>query len=97
MSAGRSLQPASLRAPKTLEVPSWKKAYEKTEWEMDVEKLLPLIHATELALVLRGQEIRNNPVESEELSSMKAAAEDLLAIKIHRLGWPDPYSLPRRS
>jgi hypothetical protein len=45
-------------------------------WELDIEKLLALIHAAEGELLAR--------------TAMKMAADDLLAVKIHRLGWPDP-------
>jgi hypothetical protein len=49
-----------------------------------------LIHATEGALFERWQELGDDPGNTRERATMEAAAEDLLAVKIHRLGWPDP-------
>ncbi len=51
----------------------------------------------EEALFVRWQEVGNAPADAKERHEMEAAAEELLAIKIHKLGWPDPYALPRRS
>jgi hypothetical protein len=86
-------QPAlhpTLSTAKSDEAVPWKTAYEKTVWELDKEKLLALIHATEGALFERWQELGDDPANTRERVAMEAAAEDLLAIKIHRLGWPDP-------
>jgi hypothetical protein len=85
----QSLQPVFFSA-KSVETQSWKAAYEKTRWELDTEKLLTLIHATEAALLSRWQELEDVPAHREERHQMEAASRDLLAIKIHRLGWPDP-------
>jgi hypothetical protein len=71
-------------------IPLWKSAYEKTVWESDTKKLLTEIHATEEALFLRFQEIGDDASHAKERVEMEAAAEDLLATKIHRLGWPGP-------
>jgi hypothetical protein len=87
--SGQSLQP-SFAPAKATAVPSWKAAYEKTVWESDAEKLPALIHATEDALFLRWLELSNAPAHQEERAAMNAAAADLLAIKIHKLGWPSP-------
>lgn len=84
-----SLEPFS-PPPNTVEIPVWKAAYEKTVWELDQEKLLALIHATEGALFKRWLELGSDPGHTQERAAMKMAADDLLAIKIHRLGWPDP-------
>ena len=59
-------------------------------WESDAEKLLALIHAAEGELFERSQELVDSPAHMQERAAMKRAADDLLAIKIHRLGWPDP-------
>jgi hypothetical protein len=75
---------------KSVENPSWKAAYEKTRWESGTEKLLTLLHATEAALFLRWQELEDVPEHREERDEMESAAKDLLAVKIHKLGWPDP-------
>jgi hypothetical protein len=71
-------------------IPSWKTAYEKTMWELDKEKLLALIHAAEGELLERWQELGDSTTHTRERTAMKIAADDLLAIKIHKLGWPDP-------
>jgi hypothetical protein len=84
-----SLQPSSV-PPNAVEIPSWKTAYEKTVSEVDKEKLLTLIHVTEGALFERWQELGSDPAYTPERVAMKIAADDLLAIKIRRLGWPDP-------
>ena len=84
-----SLQASSI-PPNSAEIPSWKIAYEKTMWELDKEKLLALIHAAEGELFERWKELGNSPAHTRERTAMRIAADDLLAIKIHKLGWPDP-------
>jgi hypothetical protein len=84
-----SRQPSSI-PPNSIGIPSWKIAYEKTMWELDKEKLLALIHAAEGELFERWQELGDSPAHTRERAAMKTAAADLLAIEIHRLGWPDP-------
>jgi hypothetical protein len=86
-SAGQSIPPA-FPSPRSVETPSWKAEYEKTVWESDQEKLLSCIPATEAALFHRWQELGNDSIAREELAAMNAAAADLLAIKLHKLGWP---------
>ena len=73
-----------------VEIPSWKTAYEKTMWEPDKQKLLESIHAAEGELFERWQELGDSPAHTRERAAMKIAADDLLAIKIHRLGWHNP-------
>jgi hypothetical protein len=84
----QSLPPVSL--PYNAARSSWKSAYERAVWESDTKKLLTEIHATEEALFLRWQEMADGASYTKERAEMEAAAADLLAIKIHRLGWPDP-------
>ena len=84
-----SLKPSSV-PPNSAEIPSWKTAYEKTMWESDADKLLALIHAAEAELFERWKELGDSPAHTRERAAMRIAADDLLAIKIHRLGWPDP-------
>jgi len=83
-----SLQPLFLPA-ESKDTSVWKAAYEKVIWESDPIKLLAEIHATEEALSLRLQEIGNDASHAQELATMAAASTDILAIKVHRLGWPD--------
>ena len=85
--AAQSIQSATLSA-RSVGTPSWKAEYEKTIWESDGEKLLLCIHATEAALFLRWQELGDDSMATEERAAMNAAASDLLAITLHRLGWP---------
>jgi hypothetical protein len=87
VSDGQSL-PSAFVPSKATEVPSWKTVYEKTFWELDTQRLLSLIQDTEDLLYLRWQEIGGGHAHWKELAAMKAAAEDLLAIKTHPLGWP---------
>jgi len=82
-----SLQVSSVPS---VEIPSWKTACEKTMWELDKDKLLAQIHAAEGELFERWKEIEDSPAHKRERAAMKIAADDLLAIKIHSLGWPDP-------
>jgi hypothetical protein len=57
-----SLQVSSVAS---VEIPSWKTAYEKTMWELDKEKLLALIHAAEGELFERWQELGDFPLIRE--------------------------------
>ena len=84
-----SLQPSSI-PPNSAEIPSWKIAYERTMWELDKERLLALIHAAEGELFERWQELGDSPAHARERAARQIAADDLLAIKSHRRGWPDP-------
>jgi hypothetical protein len=72
----------------SMEIPTWRTAYEKTMCEFDKAKLLALIDAAEGALFLRWQELGDSPDHTQERASMKLASDDLLAFKIHMLGWP---------
>ena len=90
MSEQESSLPPSSVPPNSVEIPSWKTAYEKTVWELDKEKLLTLIHTTESELFERWKTLGDSPADTQERAAMKRAVEDLLAVKIHRLGWPDP-------
>jgi hypothetical protein len=72
------------------EIPSWKTAYERTLWGSDNEDLLALVHAAEGELFKRWQQLGDGPAHTRERAAMKLAADDLLATKIHKLGWPDP-------
>jgi hypothetical protein len=86
---GQSLQSAFVPAKSTQNA-RWKTAYEKVVWEVDAKKLLTEIHLVEQALFLRWQQVGDEAGNAIESAAMESAAEDLLAIKIHRLGWPDP-------
>jgi hypothetical protein len=68
---------------------SWKRLIQKALRENEPEKLSDPVRASEGALFVRWQELRENE-GLEERASMQAAADNLLAIKIHKLGWPNP-------
>jgi hypothetical protein len=53
--------------------------------------LLHFVYATEIALFFRWQEL-DGKADKQELTAMRSAADNLLAIKVHKLGWP---GLPR--
>jgi hypothetical protein len=64
---------------------SWKDLYLQTLLESDEEKLKELVHATEQAIVLRAI---SASASQDERSDMAVAKASLLAIKVHKLGWP---------
>jgi hypothetical protein len=64
---------------------SWKDLYLQTLLESDEEKLTELVHATEQAIVLRAI---SASASQDERSDMAVAKASLLAIKVHKLGWP---------
>jgi hypothetical protein len=66
----------------------WKELYLQALLESDTEKLTELVQATEQAIVLRAQELLNSSDHHEERSEMAVAKASLLAIKVHKLGWP---------
>jgi hypothetical protein len=51
-------------------------------------KLTALVRASERAIFLRQQELRNSSDHHEERSEMSVAELALLTIKTHKLGWP---------
>jgi len=66
---------------------SWKRHVQKALRENDPNKLVHFVYATELALFLRWQEL-DGKADEEERAAMRSAADNLLAIKIYKLGWP---------
>jgi hypothetical protein len=67
---------------------SWERCLQKAMRESDPAQLLKLVYAAEEALLLRWKELSHDSNHGGERKAMKAAANELLAIKIHRLGWP---------
>lgn len=67
---------------------AWKESYADALRESDPEKVHAAVLAAEDALFLRGQEINGSPEHDAEQKEIAAASADLLAIKIHKLGWP---------
>ena len=70
---------------------SWKRHIQKALRENDPNRLLHFVYATEIALFFRWQEL-DGKADKQELTAMRSAADNLLAIKVHKLGWP---GLPR--
>jgi hypothetical protein len=68
---------------------TWRLAIDKANRASDPSILLPLVYAAETALFLRSQELGDRPDTIEEREEIRAAINDLLAIKIHKLKWPD--------
>lgn len=66
---------------------SWRRHLQKALRENDPAKLVQFVYATEMALFFRWQELGGQPTEPER-SAMRSAADNLLAIKIYKLGWP---------
>ncbi len=68
---------------------SWKELYLQVVLESDPKKLTELVLATEQAIALRAQELCNSSSDHhEEDSEISIAKASLLAIKVHKLGWP---------
>ncbi|HXN18489.1 MAG TPA: hypothetical protein VN875_09185 [Candidatus Binatus sp.] len=65
---------------------SWKEPYLAALIEPDTEKLAKLVHATELAIFLRVQELAGFADGHEERREIGAACENLLALKSLILG-----------
>ncbi len=66
----------------------WKESYELAVRESDKPKLAARVHAAEVMIFLRGQELSGSADHHYERNEMKCAAADLLAIKTYKLGWP---------
>jgi hypothetical protein len=54
------------------------------------ENLLQSVSFVEEILFLRWQALETVEGNNEERDAMQLIAEDLLSIKVHKLGWPDP-------
>lgn len=67
---------------------SWKQPFLQALEESDMLKLTALVRASERAIFLRQQELRNSSDRREERSEMSVAELALLTIKTHKLGWP---------
>ena len=71
---------------------SWQRFLQKALRENDPDKLLQYVHASEIAIFYRWQELGES-IDPGEMASMRAAADNLLAIKTHKLDWPQPRGL----
>ena len=66
---------------------SWRQAYRNVLTEQDKDKLTKAVHDAELSIQKRIRELEGQDDEAER-REIRAANADLLAIKIHKLGWP---------
>jgi len=69
---------------------TWKEPYLAALREPDKQKLIELVHATELAMYLRLQELAGSADGQEERNEIGVASENLLTLKTLLLGWPSP-------
>lgn len=67
---------------------TWKEPYLAALREPDKQKLTELVHATELAMYLRLQELAGSAEGQEERNEIGVASENLLTLKTLLLGWP---------
>jgi hypothetical protein len=68
--------------------PTWKESYQSALRESDKPKLAALVHAAEVMIFLRGQELSRSADHHDERKEMRGAAADLLVVKTYKLGWP---------
>jgi hypothetical protein len=66
---------------------AWKEPYLAALIEPDTEKLTKLVHATELAMFLRVQELAGSVDGYEERKEIEVASGNLLTVKSLILGW----------
>jgi hypothetical protein len=67
---------------------TWKERYNKAVRESDPSKVHEAVLVAEVAMFKRGMELDGSADHHAERKEMEAASSDLLAIKIHKLGWP---------
>ena len=67
---------------------AWKEAYEKAVHESAGPEIQNAVIAAEGEMFVRLQELGNSSEDEKERDEIRAATEDLLEIKIYRLGWP---------
>jgi hypothetical protein len=65
-------------------------SYGATIAETNVTSLEHLVYETEEAITRRLQELVRTSSDPAELTELRAAADQLLLLKVQRLGWPDP-------
>lgn len=84
-------QPDFVPRPDIRRLLDWKEQVERATQESDTGNLTVWVHAAEAAIFRRWQEMEGDPSVgyAEELEAIRAATEELLSIKIHRLKWPD--------
>ena len=69
---------------------SWKEPYLESLKETDRTRLTELTYAAEEAILRRLWELEGSADHHRERSELKRACSDLVAIRVSKLGWPDP-------
>jgi hypothetical protein len=69
---------------------TWRELYRTALNEQDHRKLAEAVIAAESAIFARFQELAGIAYCSKERAELNTATKDLLAIKVKKLGWPDP-------
>jgi hypothetical protein len=67
---------------------TWKEVYQKAVHETAGAEIQNAVLAAEGEMFVRLQELGNSSEDQKERDEIRAATEDLLEIKIHRLAWP---------
>jgi hypothetical protein len=70
--------------------PSGEPVMDRSPQGSNQEKWLEFVSLVEDVLFVRWQNLGNGPADDVERLAMKRIADDLLAIKTHELGWPEP-------
>jgi hypothetical protein len=81
-----------ITSPSPARSPSCEPSVCKTSPGSHEEKLFQFVLLLEEVLFERWQNLDGDPAHNDERMAMKAIADDLWAIKIRKLGWPDPNS-----
>ena len=67
---------------------TWREPFEKALKETDAQRLGELVVQAEVAIYERYETLQDSPDCDEELRAIKVASDQLLALKVNRLGWP---------
>jgi hypothetical protein len=70
--------------------PSWRQLYLNVLREKGIERITQAVGAAEAAIFARMQDLSEASDHTEEHKQLKEAADELLAIKTQKLGWPQP-------
>ena len=73
----------------------WRILYEAAVDEANPGVFERLVYETEDAICWRLRELSGNMSDPLEVNEISEAAKNILKLKIERLGWPNPNSLPR--
>jgi hypothetical protein len=76
-----------VREPK----PSWRFIYLSALHAKGTEKITKAVMAAEDAMYARWQEVDEQPDDFQERGQLQEASDELLKIKLEKLGWPKPF------